>query len=453
VTFISSIPPPDVGDNIWLLGDLPIGATGSIMITVMVDSGVPSGSLLVNNVTVTYEDIAGSPSQNWAEASTLVVGLAVDLISPDGGELWMGGSSQSIIWNMTDNNPISDLTVDITYSTDGGITFPNTIATALTGYPSNPCIHNWDPIPTIDCTTVKVRIVVTDTSFNTAQDQSQDNFTIDSTAPLPATNPNAELVGLHVEVTWTDSISLDIDRFEIWFDTNDWDSTGDTYTLLSTIAPGVETYTHANRGVNNANAYFYQVRTFDIAGHETRTLIQAAKLGRTIPVSQSNWWLLGSFLAQSDTSLNHVIQGQGLPANRDMVFSWDSVNQKWMSYVEGRPPIFNDLTDITNEMGFWLHITSSIRLTTAGHVTDMNIDMEAGWNLVAYPYAQRYKTTAQIETDLTINCPGYVPGSLMIMDYSQPYGLKVPDGTETIPHEEGFWIRTIFDCTWSVINY
>jgi hypothetical protein len=148
-----------------------------------------------------------------------------------------------------------------------------------------------------------------------------------------------------------------------------------------------------------------------------------------------------------------VIQGQGLPGNRDHVLAWDSTNQEWITYVEGRPAFLNDLTDITNEMGFWLHIISSIRLTTAGFVTDMNIDLNAGWNLIAYPYAQRYKTTAQIETDLSINCPGYVPGSLMIMDTSSPYLLKIPDGTEMIPHEEGLWVQCIFDCTWSVLNY
>jgi hypothetical protein len=163
--------------------------------------------------------------------------------------------------------------------------------------------------------------------------------------------------------------------------------------------------------------------------------------------------LLGSSLVQSNTSLDHVIQGQGLPANRDYAIAYDPANQQWMSYVEGRPAFLNDLTDITNEMGFWMHTTNNVRFTTAGYVSDMNIDLSAGWNLIAYPYAQRYKTTAQIETDLELNCPGYVPGSLRIMDYSQPYLLKTPDGTETIPNEEGLWVRVIFDCIWSVNNY
>jgi hypothetical protein len=378
-----------------------------------------------------------------------------ELTSPNGGEIWMGGSQETIWWNMTDSKAIlDDLTVNLYYSTDGGSTYPNAIALGLTGFITNPCSYLWDPLPLIDSDSVRVRLEVIDLYPHTVTDESMSDFTIDSTAPNPVTNVRAELTGANdITVYWDESSSLDVDHYEIWYVQNGWDATGNSYAWLNSAPTGTTTFIHTNRGINNQNTYTYQLRTIDVAGHETRTTIQAAKFGRTLAISQSDWWLLGSCLVQSDTSLGHVIQGQGFPASWDYAMAWDAGNQKWISYVEGRPAIFNDLTDISNEMGFWLHTTANARFATAGYVSDMNVNLYAGWNLVPYPYAERLKTTAEIEVDLVANCPGYVPGSLSIFDYSQPYGIDAPDGTEQILSEEGFWIQVTTDTNWFVSNY
>jgi hypothetical protein len=417
-------------------------------------STVADGSNYLLKVTVTDE--ANVSVSDESDAVFTINNLpSITISTPDGGEIWMGGSSQTIWWDMSDSyGNLNDLTVDIYYSTDSGATYPNTIVTGLTGFSSNPCSYEWNPLPVIDSNTVKVKTVVTDPFPRTSEDTSQSDFTIDSTAPSPATNVRAELTGANdVTIYWDESPSPDAGHYEVWQIQNGWDPTGDTYTFLGTIPAGTTEYVHVNRGASNQNSYAYQVRSFDIAGNEVRTLIQAAKLSRTLPISQNDWWLLGSYLVQSDTSLGHVIQGQGFPAYWDYAMAWDAGNQKWISYVEGRPPFFNDLTDISNEMGFWLHTTGNARFATTGYVSDMNINLYAGWNLVTYPYAERMKTTAQIETDLIANCPNYVPGSMSIFDSGQPYGIKAPIGTEQILSEEGFWIQVTTDTNWFVANY
>jgi len=74
VTFISSIPAPDVPtNNVWSIGDVAPGGSGVIMVTVMVDPSISIGTILVNNATVDYED-GNSTYQNWDTASTLIVG-------------------------------------------------------------------------------------------------------------------------------------------------------------------------------------------------------------------------------------------------------------------------------------------------------------------------------------------------------------------------------------------
>jgi hypothetical protein len=53
------------------------------------------------------------------------------VISPDGGEVWLGGTQQTVSWNVanTDAAPVSCAFVDILMSVDGGVTFDTVVAT------------------------------------------------------------------------------------------------------------------------------------------------------------------------------------------------------------------------------------------------------------------------------------------------------------------------------------
>ncbi len=50
--FVSASPLPDVGNNVWRAGTLGPGESGTIVITVTVDSGLPDGTILSNAVTI-----------------------------------------------------------------------------------------------------------------------------------------------------------------------------------------------------------------------------------------------------------------------------------------------------------------------------------------------------------------------------------------------------------------
>ena len=51
------------------------------------------------------------------------------VLSPNGGEVWPPGSTQKISWSATDNGSVSSIDIDL--STDGGATYPVTVATGL----------------------------------------------------------------------------------------------------------------------------------------------------------------------------------------------------------------------------------------------------------------------------------------------------------------------------------
>ena len=125
----------------------------------------------------------------------------VTVISPNGGENWWVDSFFDIMWDATDNVGVTS--VDILLSTDGGATYPTTIATGE----ANDGIYSWqvDVAPT---TQARVKVVAYDAETNSGEDTSDGNFTIsDGTDPVvTVTAPNGgEIwdIGTVYEITWT----------------------------------------------------------------------------------------------------------------------------------------------------------------------------------------------------------------------------------------------------------
>ncbi len=96
----------------------------------------------------------------------------VAVTSPNGGETWKAGSTHAITWSASDN--IGVTAVDLAYSTDGGTSYPNTIATGL----ANSGTYAW-AVPNAPGSAVRVRATARDAAGNSAQDGSNASFTID----------------------------------------------------------------------------------------------------------------------------------------------------------------------------------------------------------------------------------------------------------------------------------
>jgi beta-lactamase superfamily II metal-dependent hydrolase len=96
----------------------------------------------------------------------------VTMGSPDGGETWKAGSTHPVSWAASDNVGVS--TVDLAYSTDGGASFPNAIATGI----ANSGSWSWT-VPNVPGGTVRVRVSARDAVGNLGRDSSAANFTID----------------------------------------------------------------------------------------------------------------------------------------------------------------------------------------------------------------------------------------------------------------------------------
>ncbi|MCK5397490.1 MAG: DUF11 domain-containing protein, partial [Thermoplasmata archaeon] len=74
VTFISALPAPDIGNNIWVIPIVADGTGGVIIITVQVDDWVPAGTVLNNIVEIDYNNTAGVPLPTESDdAQTTIV--------------------------------------------------------------------------------------------------------------------------------------------------------------------------------------------------------------------------------------------------------------------------------------------------------------------------------------------------------------------------------------------
>jgi subtilisin family serine protease len=101
----------------------------------------------------------------------------VTLTSPNGGEVWNYGENQPITWTATDNVGVT--AVDLAYSTDGGATYPNVIATGL----ANTGSYLW-AVPNDATLTARVRVTAHDAAALSTSDDSDANFEI--AVPLEA---------------------------------------------------------------------------------------------------------------------------------------------------------------------------------------------------------------------------------------------------------------------------
>jgi len=82
VTFVSATPAPDVGNNQWNIGTIIPGGSGSISITVRVNTPLPNGTLLNNSVVISANEGSANAQETTAVQSSPSLNLT-KIDSPD----------------------------------------------------------------------------------------------------------------------------------------------------------------------------------------------------------------------------------------------------------------------------------------------------------------------------------------------------------------------------------
>lgn len=100
------------------------------------------------------------------------------LTAPLGGETWIQQSSHAITWSGISDTNLKALPIALFYSTNGGATFPATIASGE----ANDGTYSWT-VPVLESTQAQVRVLATDRAGNQGFDDSN-NFTIAAITPV-----------------------------------------------------------------------------------------------------------------------------------------------------------------------------------------------------------------------------------------------------------------------------
>ncbi len=181
------------------------------------------------------------------------------------------------------------------------------------------------------------------------------------------------------------------------------------YTPGGSVAPtDPGTYTFVVT-INNANYSGTASGTMHIQRTHSLTLVPG-------------WNLVSFNLVPMDTLTGTVLAN--IAGKYDLVYGWDGTKapgNTWMKYAPGGPPYANDLKDLHETMGFWIHVTSTsnIVLNVNGNApTSTDITLSAtggGWNLVGFPKA----SGSSGFTDL--------PGALSVSNFSLVYAYHAFD--------------------------
>ena len=130
-----------------------------------------------------------------------------DIITPNTTGIKLRGSqTYNISWvNSTSDAEGDNVTVNLYYSTDSGLTFPNIIASGL----RNNGTYDW-PVPSINSNKVRIKAIAND-SFEFTEDISENDFIIDSSAPVITLDnpPNLSSFnnGTFINLTITDNLA------------------------------------------------------------------------------------------------------------------------------------------------------------------------------------------------------------------------------------------------------
>jgi len=158
------------------------------------------------------------------------------LMTPSGGEVWSGGSQHDITWTMIDTESAT-LWWWLNYSTNGGVSYPNVIASGSGPDGPQTQTHTWNPVACVNELDARVQLQVSDGTLGATR--SSPNFEIDCTAPtvvsvFPANLASEVPITQNVVVRFSEAMDTDATNGSISFSRP---TTGLVFTWSQTTVP------------------------------------------------------------------------------------------------------------------------------------------------------------------------------------------------------------------------
>jgi C1A family cysteine protease len=135
----------------------------------------------------------------------------------------------------------------------------------------------------------------------------------------------------------------------------------------------------------------------------------------------------------------------------DEIYVWDADDGYWRRYIPSAPPYTNSLSSINPSQGLWIKANADVTLTLNGTPRQNgSVDLDVGWNLVAFPGAEAISTTralANIAAQVSM-VHGYDAAQSAWLTYRP---LQLASSTlKTMAPGEAYWIEVAAPCTWRI---
>ncbi|MCX5702216.1 MAG: hypothetical protein NTW64_04485, partial [Candidatus Omnitrophica bacterium] len=295
------------GSEVWAVGSLQdinwgtAGTVGNVKLEYSTNGGSSYPYVIVDSVTNTNTypwtipdavsitvrvkvSDANNPDAFDTSNANFKIRPSITLTAPNGTESWAYNTSHDITW--TKAGTIA--TVKLEYSTDGGSTYPNVIATEVNATTGTP--YPWT-IPDNLSTTCRVK--VTNEADSSVYDTSNANFTIKGSVTLTAPNgTEAWVVDGAENITWTRSGSVANVKLE--YSTNG----GTTYpNLIIASTPGA--------------ALSYPWTIPDAIGSQLKVRITDVDNSTVSDVSDANFIIKGSVTLTVPNGGQNWVVGEG----------------------------------------------------------------------------------------------------------------------------------------------
>jgi hypothetical protein len=180
---------------------------------------------------------------------------------------------------------------------------------------------------------------------------------------------------------------------------------------------------------------------------QTQSYVESPPVQSSFSIPVLPGWNLISFPVQTSGSPTDVLDDMGGDTTWDIVKWFDPLNpaDPWKSYRMGSG--VNDLLNIDNTMGLWVHITdvgSDSLLAVYGAEPGITvIVLNSGWNLVSYA------SLTQRAADVALS--GTSTDMIAYYQAASPYITDTAD-LSTVVMEAGkaYWVHAASDCVWTV---
>ncbi|MCK4443812.1 MAG: right-handed parallel beta-helix repeat-containing protein, partial [Thermoplasmata archaeon] len=218
-----------------------------------------------------------------------------------------------------------------------------------------------------------------------------------------------------------------------------YDLNGAGYQLAATVPDGTTYFDDNMAGEGDPSNYFYRVCAMDLNNLTNCSKKQAGKFTRHL-LSGPN--LVSIPLIQSEENIETTLQ----TVKWDKAWTYDSSVQIWKSHVRFKP-YTGELKDVNHSIGFWVNVTEQSNLTVAGLVpSSTTIHLQAGWNLLGFPSSNGTYAVSDLKTSVGVERIEGFDAS------TPPYFLRTLTDGEVLQTGFGYWIRTLTDGLWTVIN-